>query len=87
MRFAYNNSLKMTVDAYEYRSSRFLTERLYCPCCGERVTFFPESIDGKSAHFRHYHGTYRDDCEKYVVGYGVYGKRTNFSEISNEAIF
>lgn len=87
MRFAYNNLLKLRVDAYKYRSSRFSTERLYCPCCGERVTFFPESIDGKSAHFRHYHGTYRDDCEKYVGSYDVYGQRTKSSDLKNEAIF
>lgn len=87
MRFAYNNLLKLRVDAYKYRSSRFSTERLYCPCCGERVTFFPESIDGKSAHFRHYHGTYRDDCEKYVGGYDIYGQRTNSSDFKNETVF
>lgn len=87
MRFAYNNLLKLSVDAYKYRSSRFSTERLYCPCCGERVTFFPESIDGKSAHFRHYHGTYREDCENYVCGYDVYGQRTNSNDFKNEAIF
>lgn len=87
MRFAYNSLLKLRVDAYKYKSSRFSTERLYCLCCGERVTFFPESIDGKSAHFRHYHGTYRDDCEKYVGGYEVYGQRTNSGDLKNEAIF
>ena len=87
MRFAYNNLLKLRVDAYKYRSSKFSTERLYCPCCGERVTFFPESADGKSAHFRHYHGTYREDCENYVSGYDAYGQRANNSEIKNESIF
>lgn len=87
MRFAYNNLLKLTVDAYKYKSSRLLTERLYCPCCGERVTFFSESVDGKSAHFRHYHGTYREDCEKYVCGNDVYGQRINSNDFRNEAIF
>lgn len=87
MRFANNKLLKLTVDAYDYKSSRLSTERLYCPCCGERVTFFQKSIDGKNAHFRHYHGTHRADCENYVCNYGFNERQTNSGEISNEDIF
>ncbi len=70
MKYAYSSSLKIVIAASTFKASKFSSMDLYCPCCGERVSFFTESlgINNKRAHFRHYHGTYRKDCENYAIG-------------------
>lgn len=87
MRYAVNSLLNLIIDANKYTTSRLSIGKLFCPCCGERVTFYSESIDGKNAHFRHYHGTYRSDCENYVIGYCTDENRTNINHEKTEAIF
>ena len=70
MKYAYSSSLKILIAASKFSSSKYSNKDLYCPCCGEKVTFFNEShgLYGKQAHFRHNHGTYRSDCENYAIG-------------------
>lgn len=70
MKYAYSSSLKIIISASSFKFSKFSDKDLYCPCCGERVSFFTESsgIFSKQAHFRHYHATYRNDCENYAIG-------------------
>lgn len=70
MKYAYSSSLKIVISASNFKLSKFSNNDLYCPYCGERVSFFTESsgIFSRQAHFRHYHGTYRNDCENYFIG-------------------
>jgi len=65
MQFAYyinNNGEKRIINAKDAECRKYLN-RLICPYCGEKLDW----IDGKkiTKYFRHHHGSYRDDCEKY----------------------
>lgn len=66
MKIAYcinDNGEKFQVKATDEFCKKY-KNRLFCPYCGEKVDPY---INGKkqAKHFRHHHGSYREECENY----------------------
>lgn len=68
MKIAYcinDNGEKFEVKATDKFCEKY-TSKLFCPYCGEKVDPY---INGKKQekHFRHHHGSYREECENYCT--------------------
>lgn len=73
MKSAINKELE-EIQASEYNPSHRWLEDLFCPVCGDPVTFVRASLGAKqrSAHFKHVSGEYSRECELYVPYSGRY---------------
>lgn len=73
MKFAINKKHEV-IQASEYSSEQSWFEDLFCPVCGEQVTFVRASYGAKQrvAHFKHISGKYSQECELYIPYSGRY---------------
>lgn len=73
MKSAINKEL-IEIQAMEYNSMQNKFEDLYCPVCGEQVTFVRASSGARQrvAHFKHISGKKSQECELYVPFSGGY---------------
>lgn len=73
MKSAINNEFN-EILASEYNHRQHWYEDLFCPVCGEQVTFVRESFGAKcrAAHFKHVSGEKSQECELYIPHSGIY---------------
>ncbi len=73
MKSAINNEFN-EILASEYNPRLHWYEELFCPVCGEQVTFVRESSGAKyrAAHFKHVSGEKSQECELYIPYSGVH---------------
>ena len=73
MKFAINKEFE-EIQASEYNPKQRWLEDLFCPVCGEQVTFVRASsgVRRRPAHFKHVSGENSQECELYIPYSGTY---------------
>jgi hypothetical protein len=63
-----NNGQKIEIKANDNSCKKY-SGRFICPNCGEQVDWIDGQVQEK--HFRHHHGSYRQDCENYCKSISI----------------